>query len=283
MGKIIATPLPKDLPENWNDSQYVSPNGAEVGLSEKHGYNYLMKQVNNAQKAIMELDEGSAPRGYVETSINLTSPEELDTYLDSILATMKRPSVIFVCIGFEVQHPVLGGGSRVFRIDKIWDDYCVVQTLAYRQETQGAVYEFFRSKYAGTWSSWARVYTTLAKPTPADIGATPDGLITGSITNILSPQDLDTRLTTIFDSMANATIKYVRANFQVAHPVLGDGDRFLEVFRANESYGTVRAVGYQTTANGSFLDHRRSFYNRVWTEWARAGSASSTVAPATIE
>ena len=58
MSKFITTPLAKDLPENWTDTQYVSPGGTEVGLSEKHGYNYLMKQVNNAQKAAEELGNG---------------------------------------------------------------------------------------------------------------------------------------------------------------------------------------------------------------------------------
>lgn len=58
MGRIISIPLPKDLPENWNDEQYVSPGGVEVGLSEKHGYNYLMKQVNKTQEAVEQLDVG---------------------------------------------------------------------------------------------------------------------------------------------------------------------------------------------------------------------------------
>ena len=56
MGKIISVSLPQDLPENWNENQYVSPGGTEVGLTEKHGYNYLMKQVNAVQKAAEELD-----------------------------------------------------------------------------------------------------------------------------------------------------------------------------------------------------------------------------------
>lgn len=56
MAKIITTQLPHDLPENWNGDQYVSPGGKEVGLTEQHGYNYLMKQVNNVQKAANELD-----------------------------------------------------------------------------------------------------------------------------------------------------------------------------------------------------------------------------------
>ena len=51
-------PLPADLPENWTSEQTVAPTGAEVGMDEQHGYNYLMRQVNNAQKAATELNKG---------------------------------------------------------------------------------------------------------------------------------------------------------------------------------------------------------------------------------
>ena len=44
--------LPADLPTNWTQGQIISPNGTEVGLTEQHGYNYLMEQVNAAQTAI---------------------------------------------------------------------------------------------------------------------------------------------------------------------------------------------------------------------------------------
>lgn len=53
-------PLPADLPENWTSGQIVAPTGAEAGLDEQHGYNYLMKQVNNAQKAANLLNKVKA-------------------------------------------------------------------------------------------------------------------------------------------------------------------------------------------------------------------------------
>lgn len=53
----IGTPLPADLPENWAYGQTVAPTGAEAGLSEQHGYNYLMRQVNTAQRGINALGE----------------------------------------------------------------------------------------------------------------------------------------------------------------------------------------------------------------------------------
>ena len=51
------TPLPADLPEDWTSGQIVAPAGADVGLSEQHGYNYLMEQVNAAQRAANAINE----------------------------------------------------------------------------------------------------------------------------------------------------------------------------------------------------------------------------------
>ena len=48
-------PLPADLPENWTSGQIIAPTGAEVGLDNQYGYNYLMMQVNNAQRALKAL------------------------------------------------------------------------------------------------------------------------------------------------------------------------------------------------------------------------------------
>lgn len=53
-------PLPADLPENWTSGQIIAPTGAEAGLDDQHGYNYLMRQVNNAQKAATALNKGKA-------------------------------------------------------------------------------------------------------------------------------------------------------------------------------------------------------------------------------
>lgn len=49
--------LPADLPENWTRGQIVSPNGTETGLTEQHGYNYLMKQVNDTQTEVNGINE----------------------------------------------------------------------------------------------------------------------------------------------------------------------------------------------------------------------------------
>ena len=38
----ITVNLPADLPEDWVENQIVAPEGQSVGLSQQHGYNYLM-------------------------------------------------------------------------------------------------------------------------------------------------------------------------------------------------------------------------------------------------
>ena len=53
----ITVPLPADLPENWTEGQTVAPNGTDAGLTEQHGYNYLMWAVNQAQLACKQLGE----------------------------------------------------------------------------------------------------------------------------------------------------------------------------------------------------------------------------------
>lgn len=55
--KPISTPLPADLPTNWQTGQTVSPTGTEVGLTQQHGYNYQAQQINNAQTAINTINE----------------------------------------------------------------------------------------------------------------------------------------------------------------------------------------------------------------------------------
>ena len=53
----ITIPLPADLPEDWAENQIVAPEGQSAGLSQQHGYNYLMEQVNNAQEDITQVGE----------------------------------------------------------------------------------------------------------------------------------------------------------------------------------------------------------------------------------
>lgn len=53
----LPSPLPADLPENWALDQIVAPDGTSVGLTQQHGYNYLMEQVNAAHRGVNAINE----------------------------------------------------------------------------------------------------------------------------------------------------------------------------------------------------------------------------------
>jgi len=56
----VSPPLPADLPTDWTYGQTVAPTGAEAGLAEQYGYNYLMRQVNAAQSTLNLVGEAIA-------------------------------------------------------------------------------------------------------------------------------------------------------------------------------------------------------------------------------
>ena len=68
----IHVQLPAYLPEDWVYGQTVAPNGSEAGMSTQHGYNYLMQQVNNSQKAAKAIGEAFP---------DLATAEDLEEYV----------------------------------------------------------------------------------------------------------------------------------------------------------------------------------------------------------
>lgn len=79
----IPTPLPADLPENWSIGQTVSPAGTDAGLTQQHGYNYLMEQVNAAQEAVNTIGEAFTDLATVEDL------EDTETDLSGLQTTVQ--------------------------------------------------------------------------------------------------------------------------------------------------------------------------------------------------
>lgn len=67
MNKPISTNPTADLPVNWTTSQIVSPSGTDVGLTAKHGYNYLMQKLNEALT-----DIGTINDAFTGISVDIT-------------------------------------------------------------------------------------------------------------------------------------------------------------------------------------------------------------------
>lgn len=87
----IQPPLAADLPTNWQPNQIVSPDGVSAGLSEQHGYNHLMEQVNAALQGVNALGQ---------TINGLPEPDEVGGYFqipqgDNLPATERQPNSLY--------------------------------------------------------------------------------------------------------------------------------------------------------------------------------------------
>ena len=84
--KPIPTPLLADLPEDWVVDQIVAPTGEEVGLTQQHGYNYLMEKVNEAIQAINTLNEGFEDMGgFIEMEQSLPVGDRVENTLYGLI------------------------------------------------------------------------------------------------------------------------------------------------------------------------------------------------------
>lgn len=102
--KPIQNPLPADLPENWSIGQIVAPAGADVGLDQQHGYNYLMQQVNAAQQAVNTLNNAFS---------GLATTKDLDDLAaeDVTYANPSQPSVTNVAQALDALWQGLADGT----------------------------------------------------------------------------------------------------------------------------------------------------------------------------
>lgn len=74
MNKPINTNPTADLPVNWTNGQIVSPSGTDVGLTAKHGYNYLNGKINEALNDIGTLNNAFTNIHNVAVYTGTTAP-----------------------------------------------------------------------------------------------------------------------------------------------------------------------------------------------------------------
>lgn len=120
-------PLPADLPENWTSGQIIAPAGAEAGLDEQHGYNYLMRQVNNAQKALKAL---AAQREEDLARIKFWCSDDPTSPASFIGGTWERIEGKFIMGASDTYPAGSTGGSKThyhdYKIKFSWNNGAVV-------------------------------------------------------------------------------------------------------------------------------------------------------------
>ena len=285
-----VVPAFKDTPVNFGYSIFlehgnsesiqitVDPQGA-VRIWEFEEYKV---SVENRITNLKYSDVGAAPYGNVDTRITgVVSSKDLDAKLDALLATMNSGSVRFVQVTFKENVPSLGGGNRIFQIDKIDDKYCVIHSLGYTVDSEGVVIETVRSKFNGVWSSWARVYNTFYKPTHLDVNAAPYSLIYGE-ESAVSKENLNSTLLEWFNSMDARQTHHFILNSSGGDGVLEGGTWFITIDKVGAIYGMITAKKYlsSTDVPGIMIKTCSVFDGQI-TNWGVLNS--DALVPATLE
>lgn len=175
MDNPITVPLPQNLPTNWTYGQTVAPNGSEVGLPEQFGYNYLMEQVNAAQKAAQELgtalegltaeDVEAAPIGYglgeicteisdwntaIKNGWYKTTTYNPDNNAPDAVAwygyTVCYATNLLVQTAYHIDNDTEYRGARRFLYNDVWSPWAYFQYLL-KLGIEYRTTEMFGSKY----------------------------------------------------------------------------------------------------------------------------------------
>ena len=96
----ITVPLPADLPENWTEGHTVAPDGTDAGLTEQHGYNYLMQQVNAAQTALQQL------AAYFPNLKTVTDGGGFIVMAENIPTADRQPDTLYASIARDYSGPI---------------------------------------------------------------------------------------------------------------------------------------------------------------------------------
>jgi hypothetical protein len=268
MGKIVTIDLPSDLPENWSDTQYVSPGGTEVGLSAKHGYNYLMKQVNAAHRAILQLDDKVATTG-----------GEMIRQIKDLDASRVPGHYLFLD-----EWGVFGPTELLYDIEVSEQSFAnlyptIVQTATrvycsdYPSAIYSRVYYYANTATTDGWTAWERLATITE--------VAPRSLVYGKV-SVTTAEQLNSSIMEFFNSMPNDSSHNFIINCIASTGVLEGGTWVITIDRISVNFGTVYAKKYLSDLSSyGIMMKTCSIYNKQITNWGSIGS--DYITPATVE
>lgn len=182
----ITTPLPADLPEQWTYGQTVGPNGTDVGLTQQHGYNYLMQQVNATQEGVNALGEAMEDLPDLEYLKNYESLYPVTQLAaDTDLDTVTTPGVYYATladISTILNKPPNFAGYLVLVVRRGIYTTMLHQEI-YNWSSATTFSKFWRSKTssADSWTEWIEEFTPVvdyhATSLDPDIDTITDNLI----------------------------------------------------------------------------------------------------------
>lgn len=153
----LPSPLPADLPENWALDQIVAPDGTSVGLTQQHGYNYLMEQVNAAHRGVNAINEsfdtisgkrtcrfvvGTSTAGWTEADCDylcdgVDDQAEIQAAIDAVPSG--GGEIVLLAGKYQITGPVTVPAAIALRGSGISNTTLNIQKSAYSGDNSSAI------------------------------------------------------------------------------------------------------------------------------------------------
>lgn len=284
MNKPISTNPVADLPVNWTTGQIVSPSGTDVGLTAKHGYNYLGTKVNEALADIGTLNDafagievtadgfsGVLPLSKGGTGKNASSISDLLTYLGlnnvNNTSDANKPISTATQTALNAKQATITGGATTIVSSNLTASKALVSDssgkvaassvtsteLGYLSGVTSAIQTQLNSKQAS--GSYKSTQTAVSDPTASGTSLTFIKTITQNAQGVITP----TKATV--GTMGAASSSAAGSAGLVPAPAKGKQTSFLRgdgtwVVPDNTTYSnaTTSAAGLMSATDKSKLD-----------------------------
>lgn len=136
---------------------------ALVPMFNQYGNNIWSGWQKLALTTDLSLDKlGAAPSTYIDGHYSITSDEQFNEVLDSVLATMEVRTRKIITTSHSSTSP-LRGGIYTLTIDYQYANYAIITAVSYQQYGRVAS----KVKYNGTWGDWVWILDGLKVPIAA--------------------------------------------------------------------------------------------------------------------
>lgn len=107
---------------------------------------------------------------------------------------------------------------------------------------------YFRNYYSftNTWSEWFREYTTADKPTTADVGAAPNGLV-HAVVEANTNEEITSVMLEWIASMPDRHVRHYILNVSALGLSLDGGTWFLVINKASSTHASIIATRYDVS------------------------------------
>lgn len=199
-------------------------------------------------------NQNFAPAGYSEAHYSVSTDEELDAVLESVINTMAVRTRKIITISGATTDQSLGGGAHIVEINYLHSGYALVRSGTYQESGMQRV----RVLYNGVWGDWGYELTSFNIGTYAAPAGYGYGGLAVNIGTMTDESVLETALETIYTAMGSWETKMIT--------YVWNGWRWFGILsKSSENNGSL--IAHSAVNGGSKINKNK--YNGAWLplEW----------------